>query len=80
VEAAGRLTETVAAHPRLAGVETIRLTAIPEATYRALAVGSVKWNVGETLLVTGSVMRSATATGLTAQFTPTVVLEYSFGR
>ena len=80
LESGGRLTQTVAAHPRLAGVETIRLTAIPEAAYRALAVGSVKWNVGETLLVTGSVMRSMTSTGLTAQFTPTVVLEYSFGR
>ena len=80
LESGGRLTQTVAAHPRLAGVETIRLSAIPEATYRALAIGSIKWNVGETLLVTGSVLRSITPTGLTAQFTPTVVLEYSFGR
>ena len=80
LEAAGRLTETVAAHPRLAGVETIRLSAVPEATYRALAIGSVKWNVGETLLLTGSVMRSVNGTGLTARLTPTVVLEYSFGR
>jgi hypothetical protein len=80
LESAGRLTETVAAHPRLAGVETIRLSAVPEATYRALAIGSVKWNVGETLLLTGSVMRSVTGTGLTARLTPTVVLEYSFGR
>ena len=80
LESAGRLVQTVAAHPRLAGVETIRLTALPEATYRALAVGSVKWNIGETLLVTGSLMHSMTSTGLTARFTPTIVLEYSFGR
>ena len=80
LESAGQLTDTVAAHPRLAGVETIRLTAVPGATYRALAIGSVKWNVGEALLLTGSLMRSVTSTGLTAQFTPTVVLEYSFGR
>jgi hypothetical protein len=80
LESGGRLAETVAAHPRLAGVETIRLSAVPEATYRALAIGSVKWNIGETLLLTGSVLHSVTSTGLTAQFTPTVVLEYSFGR
>lgn len=80
VESGGRLTQTVAAHPRLSGVETIRLTALPEATYRALGVGSIKWNVGETLLVTGSLLRSLTSTGLTAPFTPSVVVEYSFGR
>ena len=79
LESGGRLAQTVAAHPRLAGVETIRLTAVPEATTRTLAVGSIKWYVGDTLLVTGSVLRSLTTTGLTAQFSPSVVLEYSFG-
>ena len=79
LDSGGRLAQTVAAHPRLVGVETIRLTAVPEATNRTLAVGSVKWYVGDTLLVTGSVLRSLTTTGLTAQFSPSVVLEYSFG-
>jgi hypothetical protein len=80
LESGGRIIETVAAHPRLVGVETIRLTGVPEATYRALAVGSVKWNLADTWLVSASVLRSLTSTGLTAKFIPSVVVEYSFGR
>jgi hypothetical protein len=80
LESGGRITETVAAHPRLAGVETIRLTGVPEATYRALAVGGIKWNVAATWLVSASVLRPVTSTGLTADVIPSVVVEYSFGR
>jgi hypothetical protein len=80
LESGGRLTETVAAHPRLAGVETIRLTAVPEPTYRALVGGSVKWNLADTWLISGSLLRSLTSTGLTAQVIPSVAVEYSFVR
>lgn len=80
LESGGRITETVAAHPRLAGVETIRLTGVPEATYRALVVGGIKWNVAATWLVSASVLRPVTSTGLTADVIPSVVIEYSFGR
>ena len=80
LESGGRIAETVAAHPRLVGVETIRLTGVPEATYRALAVGGIKWNVADTWLVSVSVLRSMTSTGLTARVIPSVAVEYSFGR
>ena len=80
LESGGRIVETVAAHPTLVGVETIRLTGVPEATYRALAVGSVKWNVTQTWLVSASILRSMTSAGLTARVIPSVGLEYSFGR
>ena len=80
LESGGRITETVAAHPRLGGVETIRLTGVPEATYRALAVGGIKWNVAATWLVSASVLRPVTSTGLTTDVIPSVVIEYSFGR
>jgi hypothetical protein len=80
LESGGRIVETVAPHPTLAGVETIRLTGVPEATYRALAVGSVKWNLAQTWLLSASVMRSLTSTGLTAKIIPSLVVEYSFGR
>ena len=76
----GRIAETVAPHPRLVGVETIRLTGVPQATYRAVAVGGLKWNVANTWLVSANVLRSITTTGLTAQVIPSVTLEYSFGR
>jgi hypothetical protein len=80
LESGGRIVDTVAPHPTLAGVETIRLSGVPEATYRAQAVGSVKWNIAQTWLLSASVLRSLTSTGLTAKIVPSVVVEYSFGR
>jgi len=80
LESGGRIVDTVAPHPTLAGVETIRLSGVSEATYRALAVGSVKWNVAQTWLLSASVLRSLTSTGLTAKIIPSLVVEYSFGR
>jgi hypothetical protein len=76
----GRLTETVAAHPSLAGIETIRLTGVSEATHRAMVVGSIKWNVAATWLVSASVLRPVTTAGLTATVVPSIVVEYSFSR
>jgi hypothetical protein len=80
LESGGRLTESVVAHPTLAGIETIRLTGVPGATSRALAVGGIKWNVANTWLVSASVLRSLTSAGLTARVIPSVAVEYSFGR
>jgi hypothetical protein len=80
LESGGSIAQTVAAHPRLVGVETIRLTGVAEATYRAVAVGGFKWNVADTWLVSASVLRSMTSTGLTAPVVPSVAVEYSFGR
>jgi hypothetical protein len=80
LDTGGRIAETVAPHPSLVGVETIRLTGVPEATYRAVAVGSVKWNVAQTWLVSASLLRPMTAAGLTARLIPSVVVEYSFAR
>ena len=80
VESAGRIVETVAAHPTLVGVETIRLTGVTDATYRSIIVGSIKWNVASTWLVTASVLRPVTEAGLTSDVTPSVVVEYSFSR
>ncbi len=80
LESGGRIIQTVAPHPRLVGVETIRLTGVPEATYRTLLVGSIKWNVADTWLISGSLLRSVTSTGLTAPTTPYIAVEYFFGR
>jgi hypothetical protein len=80
LESGGRLVETVAAHPTLVGVETIRLTGVPEATHRATVVGGVKWNVAQTWLLSATLQRPVTQAGLTPRVIPSVVLEYSFGR
>jgi len=80
LESAGRLTETIAAHPSLAGIETIRLTGVSDATHRATLVGSIKWNVAATWLVSASLLRPVTTAGLTATVIPSIVVEYSFTR
>ena len=80
LESLGRLEELVTPHPRLAAVETIRLTGVAEATHRLMAVGGIKWNVAATWLLTASLVRPLTSAGLTARVIPLVVAEYSFGQ
>jgi hypothetical protein len=80
VESAGRIVETVAAHPTLVGIETIRLTGVADTTHRASLIGSLKWNVATTWLVSASILRPMTAAGLTAAVVPSIVVEYSFTR
>ena len=79
VEGLGRLTETSVPHPRLVGVDTIRLTGVEETTYRIVAVGGIKWNVAGTWLITANVLRPLTDVGLNAKWVPTVTFDYSFG-
>jgi Putative MetA-pathway of phenol degradation len=75
-----RLTEATEAHPRLSGVETVRLTGALQPMTRVMAMGGVKWNVAGTLLVNASVMRPLTDAGLNAGWVPTLSVDYSFGR
>ena len=79
VEGLGRLESTTVPHPRLIGVDTIRLTGIEETTDRIVAVGGFKWNVSSTWLVTANVLRPLTDVGLNATWIPTVTFDYSFG-
>ena len=76
---AGRLTETTEAHPRLAGVDTIRLTSIEQATEKIVGVIGVKWNIFATLLFSANLVRPLTSTGLNARWISTVAFDYSFG-
>jgi len=76
----GHLTETTQPHPRLVGVDTIRLTGVEETTDRLVAVAGVKWNVANTWLLTANVRRSLTDVGLNAGWVPTITFDYSFGR
>jgi hypothetical protein len=78
-EELGKLASTTVPHPRLAGVDTIRLTAIDETTDRLVAVGGFKWNVTGTWLVTANVLHPLTDTGLNASWVPMVTFDYSFG-
>ena len=80
LEALGRLVETVQPHPRLSGVDTIRLTSSGESTNRLVAVAGLKWNVASTWLMTASVMRSLTSVGLNADYVPSITFDGWFGR
>jgi hypothetical protein len=72
--------ETTEPHPRLTGVDTIRLTAVEESAYRLLVVGGFKWNVASTWLVSANVVRSMTSVGLNAVWVPSVTFDYWFGQ
>jgi hypothetical protein len=79
LEGVGRLQSTTTPHPRLIGVDTIRLTGVEETTDRIVAVGGFKWNVSSTWLLTANVLRPLTDAGLNASWIPTVTFDYSFG-
>jgi hypothetical protein len=79
LSAAGHLTEVTAPHPSLTGVETIRLTAVEQATDRVVAVAGLKVNLGSVWLVTANFSHFLTDAGLTTNWIPTVTIEYSFG-
>ena len=75
-----RLVETSAPHPRLAGIDTIRLSAEDGASSRVAAIGGVKWNPTATWLIGMNVLRRMTDAGLTASWVPALTIEYAFGR
>ena len=79
LNSAGRLVDVTTRHPFLAGVETVRLSALTQATNRVVAIAGIKWNVRATWLLTASLSRSLTTTGLTAPWMSTVGAEYAFG-
>lgn len=75
----GRLIETRLPHPRLAGIDTIRLTGSGETTDRLVLVTGLKWNVARTWLVTANVLKPVTSVGLNARWVPSVTFDYWFG-
>src|SRR5262245_35492151 len=80
IDSPGNIVRVTAPHPRLAGVETIRL--IPDtSTLQILTlVPGVKWNIADTWVLAASVSMPLTSGGLTSRFTPFVGLDYSLGR
>ena len=74
----GRLAETTQPHPTLAGIETIRLTAVPETTHRAILVFGLKWNIAGEGILGGHVMRPVTSAGLTSRWIVALTFDYSF--
>jgi hypothetical protein len=79
LRSAGRLTTVTSPHPELAGIQTIRLSALEETSNRLVAIGGLKWNPAGNWLVGVNVQRRLTTAGLTAPWVPTVGVEYAFG-
>ena len=66
-----------APHPSASGVETLRLTSGQEVGPLLTAATGIKWNLSDTLVLSGQVTWRLNDRGLTAPATPTVALEYS---
>jgi len=79
LEGLGSLAWATAPHPRLAGVDTIRLIGVEETTDHVVVVGGIKWNVTSSWLVAANVLRPLTTVGLNPRWVPTVTFDYSFG-
>jgi outer membrane putative beta-barrel porin/alpha-amylase len=80
LDSPGNIVQVAAAHPRLAGVETIRLTPDTSTLHIITLVPGVKWNVADTWVLAANVAIPLTSGGLTSRFVPFVGLDYSLGR
>jgi hypothetical protein len=74
------IVEEVEPHPRIDGVLTTRLLPGGDDETMAFTVAGFKWNVGGAWLLHANVLMPLVENGLTARFTPTVALDYSFAR
>jgi hypothetical protein len=79
LDSLGGLVETTQPHPRLAGVDTIRLTSSGEPTHRLVLATGFKWNVASTWLLSVNVLRPLTDVGLNATWVPSFTFDYWFG-
>jgi hypothetical protein len=75
-----RISGIVEPHPRIAGVQTLRLIPTGDDQMTAFGVAGVKWNVTGTWLLHGHVLVPLAERGLTARLIPAVALDYSFTR
>jgi hypothetical protein len=80
IDSPGHIVPVVAAHPRLSGVETIRLTPDTSGLHILTLVPGFKWNLTDTWVLAANVTVPLTKNGLTAPFTPFVGLDYALGK
>jgi len=80
IDGAGQLVSTMAPHPLLTGVDTIRLSGDNSSLQIVTVVPGFKWNIADTWVLSANVSVPLTDDGLTARFTPFIGLEYALGR
>ena len=76
----GNMVRVPAAHPRLADVQTIRLTPDVSTLHIITLVPGVKWNLGDTWVLAANVSMPLTSGGLTSRLTPFIGIDYSLSR
>ena len=79
VAAGSELVDTVAPHPSLVGIETVRLTAAPTVLNQSVIAGGVRWNPYGRWLVSANVLHPLTSAGLTARWVASMTIDFSFG-
>jgi hypothetical protein len=78
IAAGGEIVTAAAAHPRLLGVNTVRLLSNESNTSLISVVPGIKWNVGDTWVVNANATLPVTSGGLTSPVTPFVGVDYTF--
>jgi hypothetical protein len=76
----GRLVPSLAPHPTIPGVETLRLIEDSATTNTLLGSVGFKWNLSSEWLFSANVLVPLTDAGLTPRFVPSISLEYNVGR
>lgn len=76
----GRITASLAPHPTIPGVETLRLVEGATTTTTALGAVGVKWNLSNEWLLSANLLMPITDAGLTPRIMPSFTLEYNLGR
>jgi hypothetical protein len=76
----GRITTTRTPNPMFEGVDTIRLESDGSSSHTASAVGGLKWNIGGTWLLGGSVSVPLTNRGLKSRPVVQIGLDYAFAQ
>lgn len=80
IEGGGRLASVSLPHPTIVGVETTRLAQAEGRLTTGAAVLGVKWNFAGAWLLGANVLAPVGSRGLQADYSPSVALEYAFGR
>jgi hypothetical protein len=80
LDSPGHIVPVSAPHPRLTGVETIRLTPGVSKLNILTVVPGFKWNLTDTWVLAANITVPLTRGGLTAPFTPFIGMDYALGR
>jgi hypothetical protein len=80
LDSPGHIVPVSAPHPRLTGVETVRLTPSASSLNILTVVPGFKWNLTDTWVLAGNLTVPLTHGGLTAPFTPFIGMDYALGR